>query len=276
MVYEWGPEDLEGVEPEVPAEAVHRQYVQTQRLTPALLQITFQRPPLHSMDPDFLGELQGALAEVAFDSRLKVVTLTASGEYFCGGLDPAAMRDEDLFVTVDLFHRVVRQVLTLPAVVVGLLNGHAFGAGCVLAAVCDFTFAPEGVRFGHPEVRYGHFTPLAMLLYPRLMPKNRALYLALSGEVVDAKTASAWGLVSWALPADQWRTQAERFVQRLTGMSTSLLHHGRRAFWTSVLPNWDEAVKALEEIYLVQHATTSDAREGIQAWLERRTPTWTE
>jgi cyclohexa-1,5-dienecarbonyl-CoA hydratase len=275
MVHDWGPEDFESVEPEVTAEAVHRQYVQAQRPTPALLQVSFQRPPLHSMNPDFLRELQGVLAEVAFDSQLKVVTLTASGEYFSGGLDPASMRDEDLFLTVDLFHRLVRQVVTLNAVVVGRINGHAYGAGCVLAAVCDFSFAPEGARFGHPEVRYGHFTPLALLLYPRLMPRNRALYLSLSGDTVDAKTAAAWGLISWAFPADQWQAQADRFIQRLLGMSAAVLHHGRRAFWTSVLPNWDEAVAALEDLYLVQHANTADAREGLRAWLERRTPTWT-
>ncbi len=276
MEFEIGPEDFQELESETARESAATssfQYVRTAR-DGACFRIELARPPLHYIDLTMLEELHQIIGNLVFDEQVKVITLTASGEYFSAGLDPRCMQSDDLFVVVDRFHRLVTQIIRMQPLVVGLINGHAYGAGCLIAAICDYTFAPSTARFGHPEMKYGHFAPLALLLYPRFMPKNRALYLAMTGEVVDAKTAAAWGLISWALPPDQWKVQADRFVQRLLTMSTQALQYARQTFWHTLIPDWDDRVREVEEFYLVQYASTEDAREGIRAWLEQRAPKW--
>lgn len=236
--------------------------------------IILNSPKTNYLTPNILEELLKALNFLAFNREARVLVFRAEGEYFCAGLSPDAMNEDTLFMTVDLFHKVVRQLLMINMVTIAVVQGPAYGAGSVLAGMADFVVAAEGAKFGHPEVQYSHFTPTAALLYGRTMAKPRAMYLLLSGDVIDARTAMAWGLVTWALNGEQLGAFTDKLIHRMVQYSDAVLEFGRKALLRSIFGDIDTVLQDLEELYLVQLASTEDAREGIRAWLERRTPVW--
>ena len=236
--------------------------------------LTLRRPPTNYMHPAMLEEMLRVLNDLAFNKDCRVLVFRGEGDYFSAGLSPEAMKDDLLFVTVDLFHKVLKQFFLINTVTLAVVQGPAYGAGSVLAGMADFVLAGPKAKFGHPEVKYGHFTPTAALLYGRTMSKPRAAYLLLSGDVIDARTAMAWGLATWAVPEDQLDDYAAKLADRLAGYSASVLEFGRKALMHTLFTDIDTMLQELEDLYLVQLASTEDAREGIQAWLEKRAPEW--
>ena len=241
---------------------------------PGRVTLTLNRPKANYLNIAMLQQLLDEVSALAFDPQLRVLVVRSATEFFCAGLSPEVMKDETLFQACDLFHRLFRQLLQVNAAVVTVINGHAYGAGAVLACMADLAIAADTARIGHPEIRYGHFTPTAVLLYSRTLPWARAHTLLLSGEPIDAETAQNWGLIQQAVPVQQLDATAGQWVERLMKYSGPALQLTRRAMLRVLFPEHDDTLQELEDLYLVQLASTEDAREGIRAWLERRSPQW--
>lgn len=155
-----------------------------------------------------------------------------------------------------------------------VVQGAALGGGCELATYCDMVIASEKARFGQPEIQVGVFPPIAALAFPRMMGRKKAMELVLSGEAVTAQEAMDMGLVNKVVPAEQLEAEAKAWAARFSKLSGVVLRMARKA----VTEGWDtrvgEGLGRIEEIYLRELMATEDAREGLQAFLEKREPVW--
>ena len=236
--------------------------------------LTLKRPPANYLHVPMLNEILEALNSLTFQPGTRILLIRSDTKSFCAGLSPEAMKEDSLFVSVDLFHRIFRTLITMNTLSIVEVNGPAYGTGAAMALAADMIVAGQSARFGHPEIRYGHFTPAAAYLYSRTLTRTRAAYLILSGDAIEAKTAAAWGLVTWVVPDEKLRDTTDKLITRLKNLSGPALEFARRTLAKAMFPDWDEIFHELEDLYLVQLASTEDAREGIRAWLERRKPEW--
>ena len=148
------------------------------------------------------------------------------------------------------------------------------GAGPCFSAGHDLAVAEEGARFATPGVRIGLFCSTPMVPVSRAIGPKRAMQMLLTGDFVDAATARDWGLVNDVVPLDQLSAAVRKLADRIAEASPLVLAMGKRAFHRQVGLDPRQATD-LASAVMVANAATDDAREGMQAFLDKRTPSWT-
>ncbi len=221
-----------------------------------------------------LEEISSTLGELDLDESVKVVVFTGSDQAFSSGLDIAEHTDENVYQLLEMFHEVIRRLVELELVSISVVKGMALGAGCELAAVCDFCFAAEGAKLGQPELKAGLFPSVAPVIYPRLVGLHRTYEMILTGRIYDAKEAEGIGLITRAIAPAQLDAEVEKWTQYLKSFSTPVLRLARRAISDAVNLPFDEGLRHVETVYLNQLMSTEDAKEGVRALRERRQPVW--
>jgi enoyl-CoA hydratase len=239
--------------------------------------VTVSRPEkLNALDARTLEELDGAFREIAAADEIRGVVVTGAGpKAFVAGADIGELSGLDAPGGRERARRgqsVFDRIEGLGKPVVAAVNGFALGGGCELALACHVRVAAETARLGTPEVKlglmcgYGGTQRLA-----RLVGSGRALEMLLSGDVVDAAHALRIGLVNRVVPAERLMPEAEDVLRRMTANAPLAL----RCTLEAVLGGLDAPLgKALEHEAALFGllCSTSDAREGTRAFLEKRSP----
>src|SRR4051794_21630675 len=161
--------------------------------------IFLNRPQkVNALDSPLLERLAAVLEETAADETVRAIVLAGHGKAFCGGADVnelASLDSTSARAFITRIHRACAAARQAGVPVVARLHGAVIGAGLELAAACDLRLAARGTRFAMPEVRLGIPSVVEAALLPRLIGSGRAAWLVLTGEVIDAERACAWGLV---------------------------------------------------------------------------------
>jgi cyclohexa-1,5-dienecarbonyl-CoA hydratase len=241
-----------------------------------LARVTLDRPPLNVLDIAMLEALDAALVEIATDRTVKVVALAGAGRAFCAGVDVADHLAGRVERMIRVFHGAIRRLVALEVPTVALVHGGTLGGGCELALACDIVLACADLKIGQPEIKLGVFPPVAAALLPRLVGRQRALDLMLSGRVLHAEEAHALGLVSHVHPVDRFEGEAHAYLAGLLGLSGPALRLAKRAVTAGLDQPFDAALAAAEDLYLFELMATADAQEGLTAFLEKRPPVWRE
>lgn len=241
-----------------------------------LARLVLDRPPLNVLDIATLQSLSDALDAVRASRSLRVLAVSGAGKAFCAGVDVADHAPDRVGETLRLFHGVIRRVLSIEVPVVACVHGAALGGGCELAIACDVVLARDDARLGQPEIQLGVFPPVAAALLPRLIGRQRALDLILSGRTLGADEARVTGLVSQVWPADRFAAESTAYLERLAALSGPALRLAKRAANGSRGLPIAEGIARAEELYLGELMALPDAREGIAAFLEKRSPVWQE
>jgi len=221
-----------------------------------------------------LNQLLEALESIERDEKIKIVVITGGEQAFSSGLEIAEHTDDGVYQLVESFHEVVRRLSALECVSISVVKGMAVGAGCELAASCDFCFAAEGAKLGQPEVKAGLFPTVAPVLYPRLIGLHRAYEMILTGRIYEAREAAAIGLITRAVAPDAIDKELEQWISFLRSFSTPVLRLARRAVSDASNLPFGEGLRLVESIYLDKLMATEDAKEGVKALRERRAPAW--
>ncbi len=241
----------------------------------AVRYVMLDRPPVNVLTAAMLEELDGQLCEAAEDRGTRVVVLAAMGKAFCAGVDVADHTEERVQATLEVFHRVVRRLLAMPQPVVAAVGGAALGGGMELALACDVVLARDDAKFGQPEIQLGVFPPVAAALLPRLVGRQRAMDLVLTGRVITAQEAAAMGLVSQVFPGGEaWGDGLDDWTAKLARLSGAALKLAKRAMIAGFDTTADLAIARAESLYLTELVAEPDAHEGIAAFLEKRKPVW--
>jgi cyclohexa-1,5-dienecarbonyl-CoA hydratase len=236
--------------------------------------ITLNQPPLNIMDIPMLGEIHRALARIHSENEVKVLVIDHQGKAFSAGVSIRDHTPDKVSDMIEKFHGMFRLLHSLALPTLALVDGMALGGGCELATFCDMVIASERATFGQPEIKVGVFPPVAAVVFPHLVGRNRALELLLTGEVVDAAEAKALGLINKVFSTQEFHQKADEFIGKLTSLSAPVLKLTKRAVDRGLYANISEAITSVEELYLGELMQTEDAHEGLNAYLEKRKPIW--
>ncbi len=236
--------------------------------------ITLDRPPLNVLNLAMLGEVAAALEAAVGDESLAAIVFRASGRTFSAGVDVADHTADRVVGMIETFHRAFRLLASTDALTVAAVQGAALGGGCELACFCDVVLASERAKFGQPEVKVGVFPPVAATILPWRVGVGRAVEINALGETIDAREAHRIGLASRVFAAEEFEGKVDEYIAAVGRLSRPVVRLAKRAtvepFRAGLLAHLEEA----ERIYLGQLMNLRDAHEGLSAFLERRTPTW--
>jgi cyclohexa-1,5-dienecarbonyl-CoA hydratase len=234
--------------------------------------ITLDRPPLNVMDTAMMRSLNAALTEA--DSADFVVFRGAGETAFSAGAEVADHSPERVRGMLQVFHGIFRRLCRAEAITIAAVHGHCLGGGCELATFCDFVLATESAQFGQPEIKLGCFPPVALVTLPVLAGLRAAIDLILTGRTISAREAQAMGLVTRVVPEGALLTNVEALLCELGARSPAALRITRRAIWRAAGIEFERRLEEAEDAYLRELMETEDAREGIRAFLEKRSPVW--
>ncbi|HEY9085326.1 MAG TPA: enoyl-CoA hydratase-related protein [Candidatus Tyrphobacter sp.] len=244
----------------------------------AIAVITLDRPGvLNALDAALLSELSHALAYLDEQPDVRAVILTGSGEKaFAAGADIAglaALRSAaEAKAAAKIGQAITRQMERLRVPIVAAINGFALGGGCEMALACDIRVASETAKFGQPEVNLGIIPGYGgSQRTARLLGRGMAMYLCLTGEIIDAREALRIGLVERVVPAAELMAEAKRIAQTIASKAPLAIAACKRAIDGGLHLSIDDALE-LEATEFSRLIETADFSEGASAFLEKRKP----
>ena len=238
--------------------------------------ITLARPPLNVLNIAMMQEINEALAECAQDRTLVAIVFEGekASRAFCAGVAVEEHVVETIYQMLEAFHGIFRALEQIAKPTIAIVEGAALGGGCELVAACDIVIASDRARFGQPEIKLGVFPPVAAIFLPRIIGEKRARELILTGELIEAAEAGRIGLVNYVVPATDLEQKVVEILSKFRELSSVALEMTRRALDLGVGRSIDTALTELETMYLNDLMKTSDANEGIKAFMEKRKPAW--
>ncbi|MFO1313474.1 MAG: enoyl-CoA hydratase [Burkholderiales bacterium] len=224
-----------------------------------------------------IGALDAAFDAIAADEGVRVVVLTGAGRAFCAGHDLTEMRahiDHDWQRAMfDRCTAMMMKMTRLPQPVIARVQGAAAAAGCQLVSMCDLAVAADHAKFGLSGINAGIFCTTPSVGVGRNVPRKRAMELLLTGELIDAPTASAWGLVNRVVPVGELDAAVEALARTIARKSRAVLAMGKRAFYAQMEEGMAAAYDLAAET-MACNMLDPDAAEGVDAFLAKRPPSW--
>ena len=242
----------------------------------AVWTLTISNPPANLLSKALLTELNGFLDRLAGGDPPKVLILTGAGSFFIVGADikEIAMLTGAAagLAASTLGQRVISKLEQLPIVTIAAINGHCLGGGNELAMACSIRIASDRARFGQPEINLGILPGFGgTQRLPRIIGAARALELMLTGDMIHAQAAFDLGLVNKVVPEPEVMKQAAGLAKKIASKSRPAIERILRATREGLQTNLEQGLK-LEADLFSQMCETSDMREGLQAFLEKRQP----
>ncbi|MCB0928663.1 MAG: enoyl-CoA hydratase/isomerase family protein [Mycobacterium sp.] len=250
----------------------------------AILRITLNRPQRrNALSHSMIDTLVATLSVAAYDDSLRAIGITGTGEHFCTGADWVATnaagnrpRTGDLVRRIPhTAHRLIELITGIQLPVVASVRGWAVGLGANLALAADFTIAADTATIWEPFLDRG-FSPDsgATWLLPRLAGIARARRMLLLGEKVDGIRAVDWGLIHDHAPEEELDARAEELLARLAAMPTVALGLTKQALAFGQQAGLSQSLdRELSNLEL--SCRTTDFKEGLAAFRERRDPDFT-
>lgn len=240
--------------------------------------LTLNRPrSRNALSRDLLDALLHELETLAVDEAVRVVILAAAGPAFCAGHDMKQIRanpgEAYYRETFARSSRLMKSVIGLPQPVIARVQGIATAAGCQLVASCDLAVAGRSASFATPGVNIGLFCSTPLVALTRNVGRKRAMEMLLTGEAIDATAALAFGLVNRVVEDDDLEDAALALARGIAGHSPLTIAIGKRAFYAQIDRGLDDAYDLATDA-MTRNMLARDAEEGIDAFLEKRTPQW--
>jgi cyclohexa-1,5-dienecarbonyl-CoA hydratase len=239
--------------------------------------LRFFHPKGNCITADMVGELRGALGRAAEDPHLKLLSIEGEGADFSFGANIPEHAPDRIGHVLPVMHGLILDLLQLPVPTAAIVRGRCLGGGFEIALACDFIFASNDSTFGLPEVALGVFPPAGAALLPWRIGGARATRAILTGEARSATEWHASGLIELVTARDDLETALDAWFElHFARKSAAALRHAagaaRRGLIESVLTN----LPVLERSYLIDLMQTADAAEGIAAFMENRSPRWSD
>ncbi|MFM6975400.1 MAG: enoyl-CoA hydratase/isomerase family protein [Sphingobacteriaceae bacterium] len=243
--------------------------------------ISLNRPEKrNALNPELVNDLSEAFHQAKADTQVKVIVLKALGKVFSAGADldylhqlqQNSLADNlaDSAKLKDLFYTIY----TFPKVVIAQVEGHAIAGGCGLTSVCDLVFAVPEAQFAYTEVKIGFIPALVACFLVRKLGEGRTKELLLSGQLISAETALAYGLINFVMPAHLIAEKVTNYAEKLANetsassisMTKQLLNMAQQM---SLEESLDLAIKLNAEA-----RATDDCKKGISAFLNKEKLSW--
>lgn len=244
----------------------------------AVTTLTLNRPAQYNaLSAQMLTELQTALDDIKQDDTVRVVIIAANGKAFCPGHDLQELRSsEQREFHQALFDQCGKMMLTINQMqqpVIARVNGIATAAGCQLVANCDLAVAAEDARFAVSGINLGLFCSTPAVPLSRNMGRKQALHMLLTGDFISAQTAQQYGLVNEVVPAAELERATLALAQKIVAKPAQAITLGKEMFYRQLPMDLSDAYAYASE-RMTCNMDSHDAREGIDAFIQKRKPKW--
>ena len=234
----------------------------------------------NALNEEVVRTIDRAISDAVAGSEVKAIVLTGAGDKaFCAGADLAKGTKGFAFAVdysrpkhyiVDLFKRL--QECTLP--VIARVNGHVMAGGFGILCACDMAIAADDIRIGTTESKIG-MTPMMILPYMmRILPPRKLQEMCITGEQFTAKDALDWGVVNYVVPRAELDAKLEWLLSRVIDKSPTAIRLGKQAYNATRDMGLREALEYAQAMVPVM-SSTNDAKEGMDAFQEKRPPNFT-
>lgn len=247
----------------------------------AVLWITLNREARrNALNADVVRRIDDAIAAACDDASVRAIVLTGAGDKaFCAGADLTKGAKGFAFAVdyarprhyvVDLFKRL--EECTLP--VIARVNGHVMAGGFGLLCACDMAVAADDIRIGTTEPKIG-LTPMMILPHMmRILPPRKLQEMCITGEQFSAQEALEWGVVNYVVPRAELDQKLDWLLSRVVDKSPTALRLGKQAFHAMRDMGLRESLE-YAQVMVPTMSSTDDAREGLNAFQEKRAPNFT-
>lgn len=246
--------------------------------------LTINRPEIRNSisAPEMLDAIEDAFGRIGRDHGVSCVILTATGTAFSSGGDvkdmaKRAQRMQEFPAGTRHWYRegiqrIPLAISKLEVPLIAAVNGHAIGAGCDLAMMCDIRIASDKALFAESFVKLGIIPGDGGAWYlPRLVGRSRAFEMAFTGDMIDAQTAAEWGLVSRVVPHDKLMEEAKALAQKIARNPPEALRMTKRLLLESEFSRLDTLLDMSAAMQALAQAT-KDHEEAATAFAEKRKP----
>ncbi|MCE7863294.1 MAG: enoyl-CoA hydratase/isomerase family protein [Bacteroidetes bacterium CHB5] len=234
----------------------------------------------NALSPELVTQLKAAFTTAEQDNQVKVVILKANGESFCAGADLGYLQQlqnfsfEENLADSNHLKELFLKIYTLKKIVIAQVQGHALAGGCGLATVCDFTFSVPEAKFGYTEVRIGFIPALVSVFLIRKIGEQKARHLLLTGDIIQADAARAYGLITEVVPAGELEKRVNQFAQTLITQNSS-----QSMQLTKQLINEVQNLKLEDALNFAANQNakaraTDDCKKGIASFLNKQEIKW--
>jgi len=245
------------------------------KLAPPQAGITLANPPLNVINIPAMEELLQCLNEIEGHSEISTILIAGEGKAFSAGVDVAAHTPDKVEQMLQKFHAVIRALIATKKVTVAQVHGLCLGGGAELAMVCDIVVTTDSAQWGFPEIKLGCYPPVACTALAALVGQKRAAEMILTGRTINGREAAGIGLATRAVSDDELPSATNECIGRLLKLSPASLAIAKKASYAWDSMHFDKGLARAEKIYLEDLIKTSDAQEGIRAFMEKREPKWT-
>lgn len=246
--------------------------------TDGIAEIMLARPPVNALTPEMVDGVVAALRRAAADDRARAVVLGSGvADRFCAGLNLNAFHQAPLerihALLETLYVQMTDAQFNLGKPSIAAVGGPARGGGVTLAISCDMIVAGRSASFGYPEIEVGLLPAIHYAHLPRIVGRHRAFDLLFTGRSFDVSEAQALGLVSRVVDDDAVLREARALARELAGKSPAVMKMARHAFLSAIDTDYRRSVASAVANFCTV-AATDESREGIAAFIEKRTPSW--
>ena len=240
-----------------------------------IAELMLDRAPVNALSMPLIDALLAALAKARDDETVRAVTIGSAHKVFCAGLDLDLVRGKPGIETKKFLEKLYFALndmqYRMGKPTIAAIDGAVRAGGMTIAISCDMIIAGDASTFGYPEIDVGLIPAIHFVQLPRLIGKHQAFGPLFLGDPFDAATAYRMGLLSEVVPKGTALDRAREVSRRLAAKSSSIMKIGRDAFMRAIDADFRRSVEnAAESFALV--ATTEDCQEGLNAFVEKRTP----
>ena len=239
--------------------------------------LALNRPEVYnSFNKSMALQLQAHLDDCAADPAVRVIVITGLGKAFCAGQDLAEATDPEgpglETIVRDHYNPIILKIRTIEKPVIAAVNGVAAGAGANIALACDITIAKESASFIQAFSKIGLIPDSGGTFFlPRLIGMQKALALMMTGDKVSAVEAEKLNMIYKVVEDDSFDEDIKAFSEKLALMPTKGLGLSKRAVNLGLFNSLEDQLD-MEVIIQVEAGLTEDFTEGVDAFLQKRTP----
>ena len=231
----------------------------------------------NSLSLSMLTSLIEALKNFDEDDKTKVVIIEGAGKGFSAGHDLKEIKSlkgkPDYKKLFNLCSELMMIIVNNKKPVIAKVHGAAFAAGCQLVATCDLALSTNDAIFATPGVNIGLFCSTPMVAVSRNVSRKKTMKMLLTGEPIKAQFAKEIGLINDFYENSKLDEEVMKLAETIASKSTKVIKIGKEAFYKQLEMPLDKAYKYTSEI-MTENMMALDAKEGISAFLEKRTPNW--
>jgi len=253
-------------------------YTSVQKSNNGISRVRLNDPDTYnSMSFNMLNSLIAALKDLDKDETTRVIIIEGSGKGFSAGHNLKEVRSlkgkpnyKKLF---DLCSKLMMLIININKPVIAKVHGAAFAAGCQLVATCDLALSTNDAKFCTPGVNIGLFCSTPMVALSRNVSRKKAMKMLITGDPIGAQYAKEIGLINDHFDSSKLEEEVSKLAENIISKSTKVVKIGKRAFYKQLEMPLDKAYKYTSRV-MSENMMALDAKEGISAFLEKRTPKW--